>query len=165
MSRAIKNAVKMIAVLAAAIPIYSLLDLNPKSQIFDAEVLIAILAVFSGIVIAIMIFNFTMIPKAISQIRGLDAETHQKEKAIASLQDSMQEVKEDSILLLMAGIIAFPLLTFRNIVGYVKIFGESFSVSTVVSVFILGVILNIVLAFFDCTFAFLKSFNLILFYK
>lgn len=165
MGQAIKNAIKMIAVLAAAIPIYLLFGLNPESWIFDAGMLITILAIFGGIVIAIMIFNFTMIPKAISEIKRIDAETRRKENAIALLLDSMREVKEDSILLLIAGIIVFPLLTFKNIVGEVKIFDGTFPASTVVSVFIFGIILNIILAFFDCVFTFLKSFNLISFYK
>lgn len=165
MSRAIKNVGRIIVSFVAAIPIYFLCGLDSNSQIFDAGVLIAILAVLGGIVIAIMIFNFTMIPKAIGQIKEMDAEMHQKEKAIVSLLDSMREVKEDAILLLIVGIVIFPLLTFKNIVGYVEIFNRRFSVGTVISVVIFGGVLNIVLAFFDCTFTFLKSFNLIFFYK
>ena len=115
MGHIVKNIIRIIAFFIVAVPIYYVCDLDSESTIYSAGIIATILSVTIGSSLTIMALNFSMIPKAIEKIEQLNGESSKKEQAIDALKRSVREVKEDSILILIAGMMIIPLMAFKRV--------------------------------------------------
>lgn len=99
MSRIVKNIIKVIGVFLIAVPIYLLFDLSGASPIYDPGIMATVLSIIIRASMAIMIFNFSIISKAMEDLRQLDEAGIYKERAINALKGSAKETKEDTFLI------------------------------------------------------------------
>lgn len=165
MGHIVKSIIRIIAFFIVAVPIYYVCDLDSESTIYSAGIIATILSVTIGSSLTIMALNFSMIPKAIEKIEQLNGESSKKEQAIDALKRSVREVKEDSILILIAGMMIIPLMAFKKTSFSVQFWGNTVLFSDIICLAILGLLCNIAIAFFDCVLTFLRSFNMVLISK
>lgn len=135
------------------------------SPIYDPGIMTAILAIAFGTFIAVMIFNFSMAPKVIKDVKQLQGEESHKKRTINTFQRSMREVKEDAILILIEGMLTIPLMLLKNVSLTISIWESVVLLGDIVCIIILGFLCNMALAFFDIVLTFLRSFNMVLLIK
>lgn len=165
MSRVVKNIIRVIGVFLIAVPIYLLFDLSGASPIYEPGIMATALSIIIGASLAIMIFNFSMISKAIEGLRQLDEASTYKERAINALKGSAKETKEDTFLILTGTMMIIISMMLKGTALPVQLLGNSILAEDAMCVIILGFLCHIIVAFFDIAVTFLKSFNMISFLK
>lgn len=165
MSRIVKNIIRAIGVFLIAVPIYLIFDLSGASPIYDPGIMATVLSIIIGASLAIMIFNFSMISKAIVSLGQLEEAGTHKEGAINALKGSAKETKEDTFLILAGTVMIIVSMMLGGTMLPVQLLGNPILAEDAMCVIILGFLCQVIAAFFDIAVTFLKSFNMIFFLK
>lgn len=165
MGRIIKNVIRAAGVFVIAVPMYLLFNLSGASPIYEPGIMTAVLSLVIGASVAIMVFYFSMISKAIVDLGQLDGADDYRARAIDALKKSSRETKEDAGLILAGAIMIVLFMILKGMALSKQPLGKSVLAEDIICMIILGFLCHIVAAFLDIMATFLKSFNMILLLK
>lgn len=165
MGRIIKNVIRAAGVFVIAVPMYLLFNLSGASPIYEPGIMTAVLSLVIGASVAIMVFYFSMISKAIVDLGQLDGADDYRARAIDALKGSSRETKEDAGLILAGAIMIVLFMILKGMALSKQPLGKSVLAEDIICMIILGFLCHIVAAFLDIMATFLKSFNMILLLK